>query len=358
MRGLALVAPLLLFCASAGAAQQMAGGAAGVRAAGTRTVDATSLRTQDCLKCHALPNLGYREAVGARARVFTVAPRGFQASAHGKLECVQCHADMTAYPHVASTQRKRVTCDADCHAVDAAGRPYTHRSVAAQFAESVHGRAVRGAQGLATAPDPDAPTCLTCHGSGDAHMIAPKTSVTRETKVALCVRCHDNRTLMAKHRVPVDAVASYRRSFHYKSLLFGGTGTAICIDCHTAHHVLPASDPRSSVATASLTKTCGQARCHEGARRNFAVSGANHLDLRVDREPVLWFEEKFFLVLTGGTMLMLLVGIILDVQRKFGWGALAARAGRALGGNARRLRPTVARSGRRGLRLARRILID
>jgi len=178
--------------------------------------------------------------------------------------------------------------------------------------------------------------------------------------MALCARCHEDRKLMAKHDVPVDMVASYRRSFHYKAIRFGGGGkrTAVCSDCHTAHIVLRPGDPRSTIAAANLTKTCGQAKCHAGAGRNFAVSGANHLDLRISQEPVLWFEEKFFLVLTGGTMLMLLVGIVLDVQRKFGWLALARRPLRALAGRLVGLRPALARSGRRGARLARRLLLD
>ena len=75
-------------------------------------------------------------------------------------------------------------------------------------------------------------------------------------------------------------------------------------------------------------------------------------------EPLLWFEEKFFMVLTAGTMLMLLVGIVLDVQRKFGWVALLRRLVGALGRGLGRLRPSLARSGRRGLLLARRVLID
>ncbi len=351
--------PVFLWATNGQAQQPGSGvGRAADRGAPVAGAAITVPRTADCLKCHALPNLGYRE--GGQARVFTVAPQAFRGSAHGTLACVQCHSDVAAYPHVPSAQRKRVTCDADCHAVDASGRPYTHRGVVARFRESVYGRPVRDPTGL-VAPDPDAPTCLTCHGdtgSGNPHAIAAAKSLTRAAKVQLCVSCHDDRALMEKHRVPAEAVASYRRSFHYKSLLFGGTGTAICIDCHTAHDILPASDPRSSVAAASLTKTCGRARCHEGARRNFAVSGANHLDLRVESEPVLWFEEKFFLLLTGGTMLMLLVGIALDVQRKFGWAALAARAGRAIGRTVERFRPSLVRSSRRGLELARRILID
>ncbi len=342
---------------------QTAGTASGARAAAAGVGTGVQNAGADCLKCHALPNLGYRDTAGAAPRSFTVAPDRYRASAHGKLTCRQCHADIDSFPHPASTQRKRVTCDQDCHAVDSTGASYTHGKIAAEFRASVHGDSMTTGRSGRSAPgrSPDDPTCAGCHGGGDAHAIVPVAKVSRATRMGLCVGCHDDRTMMARHGVSPEAVASYRRSFHYKAVHFGQAGTAICTDCHTAHHILPATDPRSSIAPAALTRTCGQAHCHEGAGRSFAVSGANHLDLRVEREPLLWFEEKFFLLLTGGTMLMLLVGIVLDVQRKFGWLALVRRAARGLagaGGVQGRLRPALARSGRRGLRLARQLLID
>ncbi len=332
--------------------------------AGPVRVSAAAPRAEvDCLKCHSLPNLGYRDGAGAPLRSFTVARGVFHASAHGKLACRQCHVEIDSFPHPPAAQRAHVTCDRDCHAVDSAGRTYTHAQIAAEFRESVHGDSVVTLPTGATrrGVDPDDPTCLTCHGGGEAHAIVPVAKVTRAAKMALCVRCHDDRAMMERHGVSAEAVTAYRRSFHYKAVRFGVTGTAICIDCHTTHHILPATDVRASIAPAALTKTCGQKGCHAGAQRNFSISGANHLDLRVEREPLLWFEEKFFLLLTGGTMLMLLVGIVLDVQRKFGWVVLARRAacGLARGGRGlARLHPALARSGRRGLRLARQLLID
>lgn len=301
-----------------------------------------------CETCHALPNLGYDEMPGAAPKRFTVAPATFRASAHGKLSCTQCHPDIATYPHAATAPRKPVSCDADCHATDARGRPYTHAAIAGDFRSSVH----------AKRPSADDPTCLTCHGAGDAHAIVPVARVSRPAKMALCVRCHDDAAMMKRHEVSTEAVASYRRSFHYKGIRFGDTRTAICSDCHTAHLILPASEAASSVAPAALTRTCGQANCHQGAERNFAVSGANHLDLRIEKSGLLWFEEKFFYVLTGGTMLMLLAGIVLDVQRKFGWLALALRLVWAVRRRVLVCRPTFVRRARRGARFVRQLLLD
>jgi hypothetical protein len=64
--------------------------------------------------------------------------------------------------------------------------------------------------------------------------------------------------------------------------------------------------------------------------------------------------EEFFLVLTAGTLVMLVIGIALDVQKKFGWLALATRGARALARQAGQL----ATAARPALRFAKRVLID
>jgi hypothetical protein len=172
--------------------------------------------------------------------------------------------------------------------------------------------------------------------------------------MALCVDCHDDHARMTRNNVEPEAVSSYKRSFHYKAITFGARQAAACQDCHTTHRILPPSDPTSSVAPAALPATCGQAACHPGARTHFAVSGANHLDLRVKREPILRAEEWLFWMLTAGTMAMLGVGIVLDVQKTFGWLALARRSARGL---RRRLGAALV-AGRRTIRFARWLLVE
>jgi hypothetical protein len=172
--------------------------------------------------------------------------------------------------------------------------------------------------------------------------------------MALCDGCHEDRARMARNDVEPDAVRSYKRSFHYKAITFGARETAVCQDCHTTHRIRDASDSRSSVAAAALPATCGQTACHPGAGARFAVSGANHLDLRVKREPILWAEEWLFRLLTGGTLAMLLVGIVLDLQKKFGWIALARRSARRVW----RWRNAVPAAARRTSRVARWLLVE
>lgn len=329
-----------------------------VAAAEQRTASPTIAANTTCLACHGMANLVDRDSLG-KLRRFAVDARAFRRSVHGHLTCLQCHAGTTAYPHDSAGATARTTCGGDCHATDASGRPYTHRREAEELRGSVHGPAAGR----------DGATCLTCHGGGDPHAVARTRDAAPAVRMAACVRCHADSAMAARHHLPVDVVDSYERSFHYKAIRFGDASTAACSDCHTAHHVLARTDPRSTIATANLTRTCGRSGCHEGARLNFASSGANHLDLRVSREPVLWVEQWFFRVLTTGTLAMLLVGIALDVQKKFGWSTLVRRGNRAAVLGVVRLLDTIslqlgrlyavlATSRRAALRAVRLILYD
>lgn len=301
-----------------------------------------------CLRCHGMPNLAVRDSASPAVHLYTVPADRFAASAHAALTCRQCHADVRAYPHVFTTPRRPVSCGADCHATDSAGKAYTHQRALADFANSAHRSGLTDARSAS-------PHCTTCHGGDNPHAVprSPRTLGLKE-KMNQCVACHDDRALMTRRKVNADAVSSYRRSFHYKAILFGSTRAAVCQDCHTAHHALSPDSAASSIAVGNVARTCGQEGCHRGARLNFAMSGANHLALRIEREPFLAFLELFFKVLTLGTMALLVAGIVLDVQVKFGWVALARRL-------AARLWRQLARLGGPLAHLwgaARRLLID
>jgi hypothetical protein len=283
-----------------------------------------------------------------KLRSFTVLPDTFAHSVHGTLACNQCHTEVTQFPHVFPEVRKPVSCDRDCHATDKERHPYTHAAVVTEFRASVHGRSLSD-------PKSAAARCESCHGGGNVHAIKKaKGSLDKQQRMGLCIACHDNQELMRTNKVPVDAVETYRRSFHYKAIRFGRSETAVCQDCHTVHHVLPPDSSASSVNAAHLPATCGQNACHPGVNMNFAMSGANHLGFRLEKEIILFLEEKMFIVLTLGTMIMLLSGIVLDIQRKYGWVHVVHAGARKAG--------AFARSSGAGLRkasvVARRLLLD
>ena len=313
-----------------------------------KTFSFSSNDTKLCLKCHGMPNFAYRDSSSLLMKKLDVSPSRFQSSVHGKLACQQCHANITRYPHALETPRATVGCGDDCHAVDANGKKYSHEKTFGEFRASVHGKSLSDSKS-------DAPTCTTCHGNANPHEIVKATkAMSVSARMNLCITCHDNEALMHKNKVDAEAVSSYRRSFHFKAIKFGETNTAVCQDCHTVHGILPKDSSRSSIAPTNIASTCGQEKCHPGAQMNFAMSGANHLDLRINREPALWVEEKLFLLLTAGTMAMLLIGIVLDIQKKFGWSAIARRSFVGMSNASARMRFESIRS----LRFLKRILFD
>jgi hypothetical protein len=263
-----------------------------------------------------MPNLSHHDDT-LTLRNFTVDRKIFAQSIHGKLTCQQCHADIHEYPHVATKPRVKVGCGDNCHATDSAGNKVSHAAIVATYDSSIHRRGLQQAH-------TDMPACTACHGAGNPHAIAKANhALSAQDKIQLCTSCHGNEEIMTRNGGTTEPVKSYRHSFHYKAINFGVTNTATCQDCHTAHHVLPKDNPASSIAPQNIVQTCGQASCHEGAQINFALSGAGHLSSHIEKNPILWFEEKFFIILTLGTMLALCFYILLDIQKRFGWLELA-----------------------------------
>jgi hypothetical protein len=114
------------------------------------------------------------------------------------------------------------------------------------FSSGIHGQMLQA--GVA-----EAPVCTSCH---TAHQITKVGSAEWEMKTtATCGGCHK------------DELATYRDTFHAQVSALGYQQTARCWDCHGFHDILPASDPKSTVAPAQLIGTCG--KCHAGANASF-----------------------------------------------------------------------------------------
>jgi len=295
----------------------------------TTRIEFGAAETDQCFKCHGIPNFIARDTVSLVVRNLSVPPAAFKGSVHGKLACNQCHGDIRQYPHEFKTARPKVGCDADCHARDASGQPVRHEAQMAEFRRGAHSKGLDGG-------NPDIPACAYCHGASDPHAATRfKDVLAPRDRMALCADCHDDAQRMVRNKMNPEAVPSYRRSFHYKAIRFGSTKTAVCQDCHQVHRVIASRDTASSVSATHLAQTCGQEDCHEGARMNFAMSGANHLGLRVRRDPVLALWERFFVLISVGTLLVLGAGVAFDAQRRFWWlGRLLRRvaAGEAVSG--------------------------
>ena len=96
-----------------------------------------------------------------------------------------------------------------------------------------------------------------------------------------------------------DKLSTYRDTFHSQLGSLGGyVETARCWDCHGAHEIYPASDPRSPINKANLVTTCG--RCHKGANLSF-VQYQPHANAH-DRKLLLTksFQESLSKALADG----------------------------------------------------------
>lgn len=252
-----------------------------------------------CMACHA-------SEMGAHPPVSLGA---LDASPHSDLKCQDCHSGITGAPHTARMLQRKAECGS-CHG-----------DALEQFMRSAHARSDK-------APG-DHPTCVSCHGKGDPHAVTRPAALSRRERVALCSDCHAQKARMARYGVDTDAVPSYEESFHGKAFLrFGMTRAAICTDCHRHHDVMSPSDPASPTSRGHAAATCAQAGCHPGARVNFAMSGANHLRLKVKQSPALRVEEAFFRWLTLGTVAVLLLGVALDLRMKVFARGAGPRSGR------------------------------
>src|SRR5208283_2322956 len=142
-----------------------------------------------------------------------------------------------------------------------------HAEAVSQYRESTHGKLV--AQG-----SPDAPACKDCHSPHGTLGSKDSASPTFSRNVpGLCAKCHraGQKAALRYTGRQDHVVEHYWESIHGKGLMESGlTVTADCANCHTAHHELPSSDPRSSVNRANIARTCAQ--CHIGIYELFNAS--------------------------------------------------------------------------------------
>jgi hypothetical protein len=114
-------------------------------------------------------------------------------------------------------------------------------------------------------------SCSSCHGGDptsedqDVAMSAAKgfIGVPKHKDIPkFCGKCHSNINVMRvfQPRIETDQVEQYYTSVHGKKLLTGDENVAECASCHSAHSILPAKDPRSTVYALNVPATCN--KCH------------------------------------------------------------------------------------------------
>lgn len=206
---------------------------------------------KDCLRCHGKETLKSSAGVSLYVNAAELAQ-----SRHNKTACSQCHSGV-------SPSRER-PCASLTQKVDCAA---CHAGIVEEYQKSTHGL-------LASRNDPNAPLCLECHSYHSTKGKHDPQSPTFPINVpGLCARCHreGEKAAVRYKGLEHEITKHYTESIHGKGLLESGlVVTAMCTDCHTAHHELPSWNPESSVYPQNTPSTCG--RCHYGIEEQFERS--------------------------------------------------------------------------------------
>jgi hypothetical protein len=180
----------------------------------------------------------------------------------GLLTCVDCHKSAN---DPANKNLRRTAACADCHADEQTA--YSH---------SLHAKATKTGAVAAN--------CEDCHGGAHEILAADQalSPVNHSNIPATCGRCHGQKSQMESNGGSAQAFVTYQQSAHGLANAKGSKKAAVCTDCHGAHEILAASDPRSATNQANLPATCGKSNpeiCPDtgpcgGRRQDWPATGA------------------------------------------------------------------------------------
>jgi cytochrome b subunit of formate dehydrogenase len=260
----------------------------------------------DCSGCHDKETKEYASSIHGMSHAL---------GASGAANCWDCHGSHDMLP--VRDQRSPVfkmnlpqTCG-KCHDNLVLEQEYgiKHPEAAAQYTDSIHGRALLK-MGLIVAPscddchgihnikrpvDRDSPvnhahiaeTCGKCHfGIEQTYLksVHGQLLAKGDSRGPVCTDCHtahdignpDDKNFKALSdqrcgKCHADRLEHYSETYHGKAMALGkpnvASDVAACYDCHGYHDVLPPSDPASHLSPTNILATCQQ--CHPGATIGF-----------------------------------------------------------------------------------------
>jgi hypothetical protein len=244
----------------------------------------------DCATCHAQQVKEYAETAHGKARKTGNAVAATCNDCHGHHD-IRRSTDAASRTNHANLEATCSKCHGNESLVKTAKLP--GGNIGSQFHDSIHGKLLAGSR---TA---DAPTCTNCHG---AHSIrAPEEAASRVNRshipetcgschqaiyarfskgqhgklrsegnagAPVCIDCHtahqiQRHDLAAFQTGVIDRcgnchgenLSTYRDTFHGQVTKLGYASVATCASCHSAHDMLPASDPASTISAENRIET-------------------------------------------------------------------------------------------------------
>lgn len=263
---------------------------------------------EGCLICHKYSGLARIDQKTGKTHLFYVPDYLYKNSVHGKVLCRNCHLNLDVIPH---NDAKKVDCATKCHLKEpSTDKDFSHANLYEEVNLSIHGK---GAPEDPKKFPEDMPGCTDCHLntvykpvygfdqepgiSRDALRRCIGCHTTKEwatryyqhfthrlhrsrtavETVNLCLNCHQNEKMMARHELP--STSNYRDTYHWKGVLYGDKNAPDCISCHapvgySVHSLKSMQSKDSPVYPANLQRTCvneeGVQSCHPRAVENFA----------------------------------------------------------------------------------------
>jgi predicted CXXCH cytochrome family protein len=319
---------------------------------------------QVCLSCHTTSNM-MTELPSGESLYITIDPDQYGETAHGQLgyQCVQCHSDISEYPHrpngaeslrdyslmmydlcgechqpmydrtLDSTHQKALAggnengalCT-DCHDphyMNPPGDPRSntaamcqqcHSEIYLQYQESVHGG------DLFEQGDPNVPICIDCHGVHNTTGPSLESNFHLESPF-LCGECHADEDLMDQYQVSTQVFDTYISDFHGTTVLLFDkttpdqqTNKPVCVDLGGRRIIKKVDDPESQVMKENLLDTCQ--KCHPDATENFPTSWLNHYQPTIDKHPLVYYVNLFYKILIPVAIGGMIVFIASDIKKR------------------------------------------
>jgi len=309
---------------------------------------------ENCLFCHKYRGLSYisnQEDQEEPFRLLYVTEDLYLNSPHGNMKCSDCHTDIDKFPH---GEIKQVDCLIVCHIDEpSSGLPFSHQRVEEHLSRSAHSR--HDEKGNLKEHQDDYPDCITCHQDplyrelaflnenmpGLEQETIQRCSICHEEQafmrkfyshftsrmqklrepreiIEMCGSCHGDTEMMKRHGLS-NLLKSYEETMHGKSVAFGDERSAECTDCHvlpgqSIHDIKSMDDPQSASYTDNIFKTCSYIDCHPDAQMNLAGYKA-HVVLTAEKNPIEFYVCCFFVLLTLGAFIPLMIFTVLDMAR-------------------------------------------
>jgi len=329
---------------------------------------------ETCLFCH--QEQGKTVDIGGQPLSLTIDGALYDASVHGteQLACVDCHSNITSFPHpevtassprdfslemypvcqqchaeqyqktldsvhqkaIAAGNNNAAVCT-DCHNPHTQTRltnkdtgelllgarlviPQTcakcHSTIYETYKQSVHGAA------LTEEGNQYVPTCIDCHGVHDIQ--DPTSNTFRNSTPSLCASCHTNETLMKQYGISTNVLNTYVADFHGTTVkMFEETypdqpsNKPVCTDCHGVHDIMRPDDPQAGIAVKqNLLVKCQQ--CHPDATtESFTDSWMSHYEPSPQKFPLVYYVNLFYKIFIPGVLGGMIFYVLTDIYRRF-----------------------------------------